>query len=594
VEKLKVPSYQRAYAWEEEQLKQFISDMLEMEGRRDYYYGHFILENIINSNDKNYEIIDGQQRITTLILFLMVCKLYMNNEFLDTYINKFETVDYDKKYLKLIQEGIKDSEKNWDFSSFGIYETDNYTLSIQRILFALNFFKKLFQDNKMLQKNKIDSYIETFMNASISTHITKSKAIAVQIFELQNSRGVKLNLIEKVKAKLMKGIYLNADSENKDEIICKIQDNFSKIYHLEELASISSFRGGLLLEDILLHHLRVVDDGFKIQIMDTNNDKNIFNIPSKYGNKEDLILNYLDKSINEKSQVDVVNYIVNLSSRFQMSVELVSSYLPELDKKNHLIGDVLILDKDFSLEFFILLHHKRFQVNIEQMEFIRIWERLLFTRDFHDKYYQQKFRDDFEKMFYEIAKCSDSISLLSLLNTYGQEGFRKDKMENSNLLDTVNSYIDNNKENILKNAFNWWNKKMIYILYKYELKNGANCNQLRKIMKEGCSVEHILPQEWSWDWIGENLNTPSNEGKEFNNKISDVINGVGNLLLVTGSENSSLGNKHPKDKIYKSCSGGTYNNHNENSELWSDNKNWEKLIRERGNNIYDFLKQFIS
>ncbi len=40
--KLIVPSYQRAYSWEETQLKQFISDILEI-GNKNYYFGHFIL-----------------------------------------------------------------------------------------------------------------------------------------------------------------------------------------------------------------------------------------------------------------------------------------------------------------------------------------------------------------------------------------------------------------------------------------------------------------------------------------------------------------------------------------------------------------------
>lgn len=61
--KLKVPNYQRAYAWESEQLNQFVSDMLEMKNKGNYYYGHFILEKTNN----DFEIIDGQQRLTTFI-----------------------------------------------------------------------------------------------------------------------------------------------------------------------------------------------------------------------------------------------------------------------------------------------------------------------------------------------------------------------------------------------------------------------------------------------------------------------------------------------------------------------------------------------
>ena len=95
--KLRVPSYQRAYAWEEPQLKQFVSDILEIKKGK-YYYGHFILEENLDS----FEIIDGQQRVTTFILFLMVCRLFGKND-LDKYINNFETVDYDQSAFKTIQ-----------------------------------------------------------------------------------------------------------------------------------------------------------------------------------------------------------------------------------------------------------------------------------------------------------------------------------------------------------------------------------------------------------------------------------------------------------------------------------------------------------
>ena len=38
-----VPAYQRAYAWEEEQIHQFVEDLKEHPGG-DYYFGHFLLE----------------------------------------------------------------------------------------------------------------------------------------------------------------------------------------------------------------------------------------------------------------------------------------------------------------------------------------------------------------------------------------------------------------------------------------------------------------------------------------------------------------------------------------------------------------------
>ncbi len=342
--KLKVPSYQRAYAWETEQLNQFISDMLEMVDKGGYYYGHFILEKTTDG----FDIIDGQQRLTTFILFLIVCRL-LKSEGFENYISKFETVDYDQEAFKCVQERLIDTNEEWKIEDFELIS--DQTSSIQRILFALNYFRKLFKDGKSefkLDSAKIDDYVKTFTQAHISTHITDSKAIAVQIFELQNTRGIKLSLIEKVKSTLMKAVYLNAESEKKDGIISNIQKNFAEIYRLEEAVSLNAFRGELTLEDILLHHLRIVDDGAKIAAT----DKNIFNSPSKHGDKEKSILSYLDKQICEKSPLSVVEYITLLTNNFKISVEIVSKELPKKDKENRLIGDVLILRQ--KLEFGVL------------------------------------------------------------------------------------------------------------------------------------------------------------------------------------------------------------------------------------------------
>ena len=584
--KLKVPSYQRAYAWEEPQLKQFVSDILEIKKGK-YYYGHFILEDNLNS----FEIIDGQQRVTTFILFLMVCRLFGKND-LDKYINNFETVEYDQSALKTIQNKFYDKDKDWDMHNFDFANKEQQTLSIQRILFALKYFRELFTgDNKSelkLDADKINDYILALTQAHISTHITKSKAVAVQIFELQNTRGVSLNLIEKVKSKLMKNVYLNGDTEVNVSIIKKIQDDFAEIYKYEETVSAQAFRGDLTLEDILFHHLRIIDDGTKL----ITNDKSLFNKPSKSGNIEEAILTYIDKQIEIKQNENNVDYIINLVTKFRRTVELVGNYLPSKDESNRLIGDVLILDKNLSLEFFILLYHKGFQKCIEDIDLGRIWEKLLFTRDFHDKYYRQVYRDDFERMYNDVASIKEEYELKNVLNGYINDGFRKDLMENESLQETVVNYIQNNESSILNSAFYWWQGKMVYLLYKYEIEQKADLVKLRKMMKGGRSIEHILPQEWLLEWIGDNETLIPSE-KIVREDTAKIINGIGNLLLITISENSSKGNNHPAHKIYESCSGGSYEKHNSNRDRWKNYTEWEKIIAERGNCLLNFLREFV-
>ena len=93
-----IPDYQRAYCWGEKQLNPFINDILEHCDDNDnssddttYYLVHYILENSKESD--KFEIVDGQQRISTVYLFLLVCG-YLKEE---NYINEinFIPVSYD-------------------------------------------------------------------------------------------------------------------------------------------------------------------------------------------------------------------------------------------------------------------------------------------------------------------------------------------------------------------------------------------------------------------------------------------------------------------------------------------------------------------
>lgn len=123
-----VPNYQRAYSWGEEQIKTFISDLENHKERHEtsetsYYFGHFLFENKEQNNarQEQFAIIDGQQRLTTIIIFLStLCnKIKEDNniktieELKDTELKeifedmikrnstyRFATVEYDNQFFK--------------------------------------------------------------------------------------------------------------------------------------------------------------------------------------------------------------------------------------------------------------------------------------------------------------------------------------------------------------------------------------------------------------------------------------------------------------------------------------------------------------
>lgn len=69
-----IPVYQRTYTWEKKQCKQLFDDIIaSIQGNRKHYLGSLVYsEKEITDNDESFtfcQIIDGQQRLTTVILY---------------------------------------------------------------------------------------------------------------------------------------------------------------------------------------------------------------------------------------------------------------------------------------------------------------------------------------------------------------------------------------------------------------------------------------------------------------------------------------------------------------------------------------------
>lgn len=599
---IRVPDYQRAFSWDEKQIDLFIRDLSKYQGvGKGYYFGHFIAEAL----DNHWEIVDGQQRLTTFVLFLMVCRLRSPigpHELPYSMIEQFSTVSYDHEALGTIGRNLgafieakRQTDERKQPSDEEIVEglslKGSFTRSQRRIVLALIRFHQAFEKGKLRQE-KIGDYISAVMTAHCSHHLAPDKAVAVNIFEMHNTRGVPLTTLEIVKAMLMKFVYDHGGAD-RGKKVAKIQTAFGDIYGMEERLAARSFRGEMTMEQLLRLHLRVVDDGTKVSATD-------FQSPPANANAEALVeyvdsrLRFIetDKAKLEKPKDVGVEYALHLAEEFKVSVGIVSETLPAWDKQDELVGDVLILARDLSCQFFLIICRR---LKGEQgkadgrigNESLRLWEKLLFTRDFHGGYHNLKGgRDDFPTLF---ATCGpDEEGIAAVIKRYLEDGFRPDRTKGLQAM--VAAYLNQHQPSVLNGAFHWWKSKMIYAIYKYEISLNA---KIRDVMKGTISVEHILPQEWQWKWIKGSsgiLGELSDEEKAQWLKVVDsFINGIGNLLLITPGENSSVSNTHPADKRYERYCGGSYAEHNLNRERWRQSEEWSGLIHERGERIFKFM-----
>lgn len=599
---IRIPDYQRAYSWEKKQIDLFINDLIDYHKTDSgYYFGHFIAENVASENSLiEWEIVDGQQRITTFILFLMVCQSYYptcNNSNAYSLIERFKTVSYDLQKFETICANLRKilsedfnsrvpSEHEF-ISSLELIDVTSLTRSLTRMALALLHFHEAFQ-KRFLMKEQIDAYISVIMRAHCSLHLAKDKSVAVNIFEMHNTRGVPLTTLEIIKAMLMKFVY-DYDATKVKEI----QNEFGEIYGLEEQLAAKTFRGEMTMEQLLRLHLRVVDDGDKRTAHELHS-------PAMNADSE-TILEYVksrllykdgDKTKPKISAEEGVKYAINLAKEFKKSVFIISNTLPIWDEMNPLVGDVLILEREISCEFFLIVCRSHSEAD-NVLKSLPLWEKLLFTRDFHNAYHGKSHRDNFPLLFEELLSPKDELN--NVIQKYLADGFRPNDVT-KDLQSIVFNFLSENKESILNRAFNWWKHKMIYAIYKYETNSNA---EIRNVMKGNISVEHILPQQWKWKWINgveDDATEPTQDEKNEWVKKIDVesfINGLGNLLLLSRSANASLGNQHPCEKDFRRFHiGGSYEFNQDKIDAWKDANNWPNLINDRGQQIYNYMMKY--
>jgi hypothetical protein len=235
---LKVPPYQRSYAWGDQQIEQFIKDLEQHPTNKPYFFGSLLLE--ITRDIRNgwpvINVVDGQQRLTTLSIFFHAVVHHLENQDLsekginsrkllsrkylfdqDAGIRKFETVDCD---LAFFHESISSNTGK---------DVTCETLSQKRLL---NAYEKL---TIFLHKQSTDyvfALCDKISTALIIPFTVSSPGEATQIFELQNDRGKRLTNLESLKAYLMHRVFLVASDP--DQQIRIVQGLFEKIFRTYE------------------------------------------------------------------------------------------------------------------------------------------------------------------------------------------------------------------------------------------------------------------------------------------------------------------------------------------------------------------------
>lgn len=121
-EKFFIPAYQRGYRWTERQVKELLDDIWEFRcanenGPKEAFY--CLQPVVVSNNNGNWEVVDGQQRLTTIYIILSFLeKEHLRRPLADAYKKPLFSIDYETranstKFLKDITED--NSKENIDY-----------------------------------------------------------------------------------------------------------------------------------------------------------------------------------------------------------------------------------------------------------------------------------------------------------------------------------------------------------------------------------------------------------------------------------------------------------------------------------------------
>lgn len=201
-----IPNYQRPYSWSNDHLAELIDDLVAAytESKNEKYFcGSLVLAE--NASAERFDVIDGQQRITTFIIMACV--------FRDVYGSKL-----DSKAVSYVNESVK--KRFGDEEKLRFMTGDNYhTFFQEAVLEKIDFTKPIRKNNRYLEnahciKNLLNENIADsvsiadfvnwlYENVVLTVIVCGSEDGAIRIFDVLNSRGMPLTPVDILKARLM-------------------------------------------------------------------------------------------------------------------------------------------------------------------------------------------------------------------------------------------------------------------------------------------------------------------------------------------------------------------------------------------------------
>jgi hypothetical protein len=195
-----IPSYQRGYRWTEQQVTQLLNDIHEFSPKEIQNSNEktwYCLQPVVvkKKGDNEWEVIDGQQRLTTIYLILY----YLNQRYTEEGRTKLFELEYETRL----------GSANYLKNELGKYKEDNTNIDYFHISVAYQTIKNWFRENKVEK-----SFEPKFYDSTKFIWYETSDSDSIDIFTRINSGKIPLTNAELIKALFLNSSnFPNADTE---------------------------------------------------------------------------------------------------------------------------------------------------------------------------------------------------------------------------------------------------------------------------------------------------------------------------------------------------------------------------------------------
>lgn len=493
----RIPEYQRAYSWTSRQRADLFNDIVEAHrSGREHFMATVVTllktTRSINADEyREVELVDGQQRLTSLIILLKA----IEKALVDEIEKKLRTeiadllVKSDSHSLLLLQTNHDTSNVFTTYVRSGqIEQSLAQTYADQNLINAATESEAFVQE--WSQNKTLIELIATIRNRlSVIYHELNDEATVYRVFEVLNSRGLDVKWIDKLKSQLMALIFEHVEGGTRKEAINEMQVIWQIIYRTLGL------------------EVSLGDEALR------------FAGTWVFAPKPNRILSQEEAAAALTQHAGTKLKDITVCATWLKTVVLATH---ELDRNIRLKAVTRILHARFLAIAIIL---RKFDTEAQD-DLLKQWEKTTF-RIFGLGGADTRYKvGEYVRLAYEIITTPVSAQeVMASIKSLGK-GFDIDEViKNGNWFE----------------SYDGWTEELRYVLYRYDedlaLKAGekVNTSQWNKIWSDdpAKSIEHIQPQ--------------SSEVR--------YIHHLGNLTMLPPGVNSSLKDKPPKKKAstYKSC-----------------------------------------